>query len=55
MMKISAFLQVFRTYFITAMKVPDSQMLQPGKKFTLTDAWKQEWEKGVQVIFLYIS
>ncbi|XP_066936636.1 protein Jade-1-like [Clytia hemisphaerica] len=41
--------EVFRTDFITAMKVPDSQPLPAGKTITLKDTWRQEWEKGVQV------
>ena len=40
---------MFRTDFITAMKIPDSQPLPPGEFVTLTDTWKEEWEKGVQV------
>jgi len=43
--------EVFRTDFITAMKVPDSQSLPPGECLTLRDTWRQEWEKGVQVSF----
>ena len=31
------------------MKIPDSQQLPAGESFVLTDTWKQEWEKGVQV------
>ena len=41
--------QVYRTDLITAMKIPDYQLLLTGSYFNLTDAWKQEWEKGVQV------
>ncbi|XP_065670639.1 protein Jade-1 isoform X2 [Hydra vulgaris] len=41
--------EVFRTDFITAMKIPDSQQLPSGQTIILTDTWKQEWEKGVQV------
>ncbi len=48
--QFSMFLQVFRTDFITAMKVPDSQTLPTGNIYTLSDTWRQEWEKGVQVI-----
>ena len=44
--------EVFRTDFITAMKVPDSQPLPAGKMITLKDTWRQEWEKGVQVCCL---
>ncbi|KAI4813976.1 hypothetical protein KUCAC02_003194, partial [Chaenocephalus aceratus] len=42
-------LAVFRTDFITAMKVPDSAQLGPGDFYVLSDPWRQEWEKGVQV------
>jgi len=42
--------EVFRTDFITAMKIPDSQPLPAGcKTIDLKDTWRQEWEKGVQV------
>lgn len=41
--------EVFRTDFITAMKIPDSQQLPPGEHLMLKDTWRQEWEKGVQV------
>lgn len=42
-------LQVFRTDFITAMKLPDSAQLGPDDFYVLSDPWRQEWEKGVQV------
>lgn len=41
--------EVFRTDFITAMKLPDSAQLGPDDFYFLSDAWRQEWEKGVQV------
>ncbi|CAB4014951.1 Jade-3 isoform X1 [Paramuricea clavata] len=41
--------EVFRTDLITAMKIPDHQLVTPGTYFDLCDPWKQEWEKGVQV------
>ncbi|XP_041123216.1 protein Jade-1-like isoform X2 [Polyodon spathula] len=41
--------EVFRTDFITAMKLPDSSQLSPDEFYVLTDPWRQEWEKGVQV------
>ncbi|KAK1159257.1 protein Jade-1-like [Acipenser oxyrinchus oxyrinchus] len=41
--------EVFRTDFITAMKLPDSTQLSPDEFYVLTDPWRQEWEKGVQV------
>ncbi|KAL4660012.1 protein Jade-2-like [Arapaima gigas] len=41
--------EVFRTDFITAMKLPDSAPLSPEEFYVLSDPWRQEWEKGVQV------
>ncbi|XP_035289106.1 protein Jade-1 [Anguilla anguilla] len=41
--------EVFRTDFITAMKLPDSAQLGPEEFYLLSDPWRQEWEKGVQV------
>ncbi|XP_036443626.1 protein Jade-1 isoform X2 [Colossoma macropomum] len=41
--------EVFRTDFITAMKLPDSTQLNPEDFYVLSDPWRQEWEKGVQV------
>ncbi|KAJ8408749.1 hypothetical protein AAFF_G00245670 [Aldrovandia affinis] len=41
--------EVFRTDFITAMKLPDSAQLSPEEFYVLSDPWRQEWEKGVQV------
>ncbi|KAG2455465.1 JADE2 ligase, partial [Polypterus senegalus] len=40
---------VFRTDFITAMKLPDSFQLSQEEFYVLSDPWRQEWEKGVQV------
>lgn len=31
------------------MKLPDSEPLTPEEYWLITDSWKQEWEKGVQV------
>lgn len=31
------------------MKLPDSYQLQPDEYMIMTDNWKPEWEKGVQV------
>lgn len=31
------------------MKLPDTEPLQPDDYFLIQDAWRQEWEKGVQV------
>ncbi|KAM9709069.1 protein Jade-1 isoform 1-T1 [Menidia menidia] len=41
--------EVFRTDLITAMKLHDSYQLNPEDYYVLADAWRQEWEKGVQV------
>ncbi|KAM9499671.1 protein Jade-1-like isoform 1-T1 [Salvelinus alpinus] len=41
--------EVFRTDFITAMKLPDSAQLGHDDFYVLSDPWRQEWEKGVQV------
>ncbi|XP_043916367.1 protein Jade-1 [Protopterus annectens] len=41
--------EVFRTDLITAMKLHDSHQLNPDDYYILADAWRQEWEKGVQV------
>ncbi|KAM9846313.1 protein Jade-1 [Aulostomus maculatus] len=41
--------EVFRTDFITAMKLPDSAQLGLDDFYVLSDPWRQEWEKGVQV------
>uniref|UniRef100_A0A8C4S7N8 Jade family PHD finger 2 n=1 Tax=Erpetoichthys calabaricus TaxID=27687 RepID=A0A8C4S7N8_ERPCA len=41
--------EVFRTDFITAMKLPDSFQLSQEEFYVLSDPWRQEWEKGVQV------
>ncbi|XP_022084537.1 protein Jade-3-like [Acanthaster planci] len=41
--------EVFRKDLISAMKLPDSHQLQPDEYMVITDTWKQEWEKGVQV------
>ena len=31
------------------MKLPDNEPLEADDYWTVTDTWKQEWEKGVQV------
>ena len=31
------------------MKLPDTEPLQPDDYFLISDQWRQEWEKGVQV------
>ncbi|XP_029568443.1 protein Jade-1 isoform X2 [Salmo trutta] len=41
--------EVFRTDFITAMKLHDEYHLNPEDYYVLVDPWRREWEKGVQV------
>ncbi|KAM4738608.1 protein Jade-3 [Anableps anableps] len=42
--------EVFRKDLISAMKIPDSHHVSPEDYYLLADTWKQEWEKGVQVL-----
>lgn len=42
-------LQLFRKDLISAMKMADSESLQPDEYFGILDPWRQEWERGVQV------
>ena len=41
--------QLFRKDLISAMKLPDSEQLNPEEYLLIADTWKQEWERGVQV------
>ncbi|XP_014241583.1 PHD finger protein rhinoceros [Cimex lectularius] len=41
--------ELFRKDLISAMKLPDSEPLSADEYWVITDQWKQEWEKGVQV------
>jgi len=41
---------VFRKDLISAMKLPDSHHITSEDYYLLADTWKQEWEKGVQVL-----
>uniref|UniRef100_A0A0A9YFX3 PHD finger protein rhinoceros n=1 Tax=Lygus hesperus TaxID=30085 RepID=A0A0A9YFX3_LYGHE len=41
--------ELFRKDLISAMKLPDSEPLSIDEYWEITDQWKQEWEKGVQV------
>lgn len=41
--------ELFRKDLISAMKLADSDPLQPEEYFQIADPWRQEWEKGVQV------
>ncbi|KAB5583805.1 hypothetical protein PHYPO_G00099850 [Pangasianodon hypophthalmus] len=42
--------EVFRKDLISAMKLPDSHHISPDDYYLLADTWRQEWEKGVQVL-----
>ncbi|XP_034064137.1 protein Jade-3 [Gymnodraco acuticeps] len=42
--------EVFRKDLISAMKIPDSHHVSQEDYYLLADTWKQEWEKGVQVL-----
>ncbi|XP_047442577.1 protein Jade-3 [Mugil cephalus] len=42
--------EVFRKDLISAMKLPDSHHVPPEDYYILADTWRQEWEKGVQVL-----
>lgn len=41
--------ELYRKDLISAMKLPDSEPLSPSEYWIISDQWKQEWEKGVQV------
>ena len=41
--------QLFRKDLISAMKLPDSEPLSPDEYWVITDQWKQDWERRVQV------
>ena len=41
--------QLFRKDLISAMKLPDTEVLQYDEYFLIGDTWKLEWERGVQV------
>lgn len=47
---LSRLLKVFRKDLISAMKLPDSHHIPPEDYYLLADTWRQEWEKGVQVL-----
>ncbi|KAF4527752.1 hypothetical protein B566_EDAN013160 [Ephemera danica] len=40
---------LFRKDLISAMKLPDSEPLATDEYWLISDPWKQEWERGVQV------
>lgn len=41
--------ELFRKDLISAMKLADTEQLNEAEYITITDPWKEEWEKGVQV------
>ena len=41
--------EMFRTDLISAMKIPDHQQLTEGQYIRIRDAWKEEYDRGVQV------
>lgn len=41
--------ELFRKDLISAMKLPDNEPLNSTEYLIITDQWKQEWERGVQV------
>lgn len=40
---------ISRKDLISAMKLPDNEPLTPSSYWIITDTWKQDWERGVQV------
>jgi len=46
---VDVYLQLFRKDLISAMKLPDTEVLQYDEYFLIADTWKLEWERGVQV------
>lgn len=43
------FYQLFRKDLISAMKMADTEILYESDYLVISDPWRQEWEKGVQV------
>jgi hypothetical protein len=41
--------KLFRSDLISAMKLPDSLQMDSSSYFTVKEAWRREWEVGVQV------
>ncbi|CAF0817225.1 unnamed protein product [Brachionus calyciflorus] len=41
--------ELYRTDFITAMKLPDTESLDENSYWIIKDQWRLDWEKGVQV------
>ena len=44
--------QLFRSDLISAMKLPDSLSMESSSYFTVKEAWRREWEFGVQVLYV---
>jgi len=40
---------LFRKDLISAMKIADSEALRRDDFLMISDTWRQDWEKGVQV------
>jgi protein Jade-1 len=41
--------ELYRLDFITAMKIPDAELLDENNYWVIRDQWKLDWERGVQV------
>jgi hypothetical protein len=41
--------ELYRTDFITAMKLPNTEILEENSYWIIRDTWRLDWEKGVQV------
>ncbi|UYV80490.1 JADE2 [Cordylochernes scorpioides] len=42
-------IELYRKDLISAMKLPDTEVLEPDTYFEMMDPWKKEWESPVQV------
>ena len=49
LISVAFLFKLFRKDLISAMKLPDSEPLQPTDYMLITDPWRGEWERGVQV------
>ncbi|XP_065322080.1 protein Jade-3-like isoform X2 [Gordionus sp. m RMFG-2023] len=47
--------ELYRTDLISAMKVPDSEYFSKDDYITLSDPWRGEWDKGVQIPVCFID
>ncbi len=41
--------ELFSTEYISAMKMKDNEVLDMSKTLIITDSWRNEWNRGVQV------